>query len=131
MSVGVLLVTHDGLGETLLDTARYVLGDLPRGVQALPVDSDRVSESLDAEARASVEALNEGAGVIVLTDLIGATPGNVCRRLSDLPQVAVVYGVNLPMLVKTLNYRHLTLEELVAKALQGGRDGILSQADSN
>lgn len=125
MSTGILLITHDGIGADLLDTARYMLGELPAPAQALAVDSDADTDRLDDRARALSERLNSGTGVLVLTDLVGSTPANVAYRLSFAGGIRVVTGVNLPMLVKSLNYAHLPVNELAAKAAEGGRSGIV------
>lgn len=126
MSAGLLLITHDGLGAALLQTAAYMLGAPAERAEALAVDSDRAAQELDAEARTLAARLDGGEGVLVLTDLVGATPGNVAARLAGREGVQVVCGLNLPMLVKSLNYRHLPLDELAQKAVQGGREGILA-----
>lgn len=125
MSTAILLITHDGLGADLLDTVRHVLGELPAGVAAMPVDSDTDTSELDRQAGDMVQRLDEGDGVLVLTDLVGSTPANLADRLASDPRVRAVTGLNLPMLVKTLNYHHLPLEELAIKAIEGGSDGIL------
>lgn len=124
MNTGILLITHDGIGAALLDTVRYMLGELPAGAEALAVDSDADVAQLDGQARELAEKLDRGAGVIVLTDLVGSTPANVASRLAARPGVRVVTGVNLPMLVKVLNYARLPPDELARKAITGGREGI-------
>lgn len=125
MSTAILLITHDGIGASLMDTARYMLGALPGGVEALAVDSDADPADLDRQASTLVRRLDTGDGVLVLTDLVGSTPANIADRLAAADRVRAVAGLNLPMLVKTLNYGHLDLDALAAKAVQGGRDGIL------
>lgn len=126
MSTAILLITHDGIGAALLDTAGYMLGALPEGVEALAVDSDAATEELDREAGDMLRRLDRGDGVLILTDLVGSTPANLADRLAAGSRVQVVAGLNLPMLVKVINYGHLPPDELAAKALEGGRDGILS-----
>lgn len=126
MSAGLLLITHDGLGAALLQTAAYMLGAPAERAEALAVDSDRGLQVLDADARALAARLDAGGGVLVLTDLVGATPGNVAAALAGQHRVRVVAGVNLPMLVKSLNYRHLPLDELAQKAVEGGREGVMA-----
>ncbi len=124
MNTGILLITHAGIGAGLLDTARYMLGELPAGAEALAVDSDADMARLDGQARELADRLDGGAGVIVLTDLVGSTPANVATRLAGRAGIRVVTGVNLPMLVKVLNYAHLPPDELARKAVAGGREGI-------
>ena len=130
MSTGILLITHDGIGAGLLDTARYMLGELPAPAEALAVDSDADTGELYRQAAAMVERLDLGQGVLVLTDLIGSTPANVADRLAEAGRVVIVTGVNLPMLAKVLNYARLPVDELSAKAVEGGRAGILCTAET-
>ncbi|MDX9739743.1 MAG: PTS fructose transporter subunit IIA [Gammaproteobacteria bacterium] len=129
MSVGLCLVTHDRIGESMLATARSMLGACPLPAATVAVtsacDSSR-AEGILREAREVVRRLDEGDGVIVLTDMYGSTPANIAAALGDLQghDVAVIAGVNLPMLVRLLNYPGLSLGQLVEKALSGGREGI-------
>ncbi len=125
MSTSILLLTHDGIGAGLLNTVRYMLGELPAGVEAMAVDSDAATEDLERRANDLLHRLDGGDGVLILTDLVGSTPANLADRLATGPRVRAVAGLNLPMLVKALNYGHLPPAELAAKAVEGGRDGIL------
>ncbi len=125
MGVGVLLVTHEAMGAALVGAARHVLGRLP-----LPVDVVEVAASADPDntlrdAAAHARSLDEGAGVLVLTDLYGATPCNVAQRLPSLGITThCVSGLNLPMLLRVLNYPEQSLDELAQTAASGGRGGI-------
>jgi len=123
--VGALLITHDPLGHVLRSTADAILGHCPLPLEVLTVPLDSDPEQTAAEARRLATALDKGAGVLVLTDLYGSTPGNIACRLLEWPQVRVVSGINLPMLLKVCNYYMLPLDELAAKAASGGRDGIM------
>jgi PTS system ascorbate-specific IIA component len=128
MSVGLLLITHNRIGAELLETATRMLGRCPLPAIALPVtvqdDPDQISE----EARRCAERLDDGAGVLVLTDLYGSTPANIANALQAGPAVRVLSGVNLPMLVRVLNYADLALPALADKALSGGHDGVMQCA---
>jgi len=125
MTVGLLIITHGGVGEQLLQTATSVLGFCPLQTAHLAVSQKTDPECALREARELCENLNCGEGVLVLTDMYGSTPSNIANRLLDHPQVQVVAGINLPMLVRVLNYPSLNLYEMVNKALSGGHDGIL------
>ena len=121
--IGVLLITHGPLGEALLANAAHVLGGMQPNATAMNIaPSDRADVRL-AEARNVVKAIDDGSGVLVLTDLFGATPANIAGRLLDSAHVEGLTGVSLPMLVKALAYRHLPLAELTTKALEGGAQG--------
>ena len=125
MNVGLLIVAHDRLGQALMDTATGVLGHCP--LRAAVVSVPRDCDLAQTRERVDVEAgkLDSGDGVLVLTDIYGSTPGNVACTLLPRPQVRVVAGVSLPMLIRVFNYPDLALEELAAKAVSGGRDGVV------
>ncbi|PKM45937.1 MAG: PTS fructose transporter subunit IIA [Gammaproteobacteria bacterium HGW-Gammaproteobacteria-1] len=129
--VGILLVTHDPLGKVLLSTADAILGHCPLPVEVLTVPLDADPELTAAEARRMATKLDRGAGVLVLTDLYGSTPGNIACSLLEWEQVRVVSGLNLPMLLRVCNYHALDLEHLTEKAASGGRDAILVCAGRN
>jgi PTS system ascorbate-specific IIA component len=124
MNVGVLLITHDNIGTVLLRTAIEVLGVCPLSTSTVAAPSDCDPERVLAHARQAAEELDSGSGVLVLTDLYGATPSNVACRLHNSHELRVVSGLNLPMLIRVLNYPDLDLDELQQKAVSGGRDGI-------
>lgn len=125
MSVGVLIVTHERLGVALLESARQALGRYPLQTEVLGVGADCDPEALYTRANGLSAALDEGDGVLVLTDLYGSTPSNVAERLVGArPRLRLVAGLNLPMLIRVFNYPAMGLEGLVDKAVSGGRDGV-------
>ena len=129
MSVGLLLITHDGIGQALLEAARRMLGGrCPLAAAVLPVGLEADTEQLHDAARRQVRELDRGDGVLVLTDLYGSTPSNIAASLADREGVRVVAGLNLPMLVRVLNYAHEDLDSLAEKAVSGGSRGILQCA---
>lgn len=125
MNVGILLITHGNVGAVLLQSATEVLGVCPLSTTTLSAASGCDPEHVLESARAAARKLDSGDGVLVLTDMYGATPSNIACRLCDTHAVRVVSGLNLPMLIRVLNYPHLDLDELMHKAVTGGRDGIL------
>ena len=122
--VGLLIVTHDQIGNALLETASHMLGMCPLMVEVLSVPADCDPDAMVRRGRELVRELNSGEGVLILTDMYGSTPSNISARLADDQQVLVVSGVNLPMLVRIMNYPRLAVAELAIKAESGGRDGI-------
>lgn len=122
--VGLLLITHNEIGNALLDTATHMLGMCPLMVSSLPVLPDCDPEDMVRRSRELVRELDHGDGVLVLSDMYGSTPSNIAARLAAYGQVMVVCGVNLPMLVRVMNYPRLSLPDLADKAESGGRDGI-------
>lgn len=125
MSVGLLIVSHGKLGDYLLDTATQMLGVCPLDTQALPVSFDSDPDAVLETAAQVVGGLDDGSGVLILTDMYGSTPSNIVNRLQGRCRVRIVAGVNLPMLIRVLNYPRLSLDELADKALSGGRDGVV------
>lgn len=122
--IGVLIVAHGPLGDILIDSLTHVLGVKPEAVEALDVSSSADPAEVRAMIARRIEALDAGNGVLVLTDVFGATPSNcVCRALAS-GYTAGLTGVNLPMLLKIMTYRTLPLKELAAMAAVGGQEGI-------
>ena len=128
MSVGLLLITHNRLGDELLDTAKTMFQRIPLQVATLAVHKNDMPERVQMEAERMASELDQGDGVLLLSDMYGSTPSNIANRLTgsgrDGERRKVVYGINLPMLVRVLNYASLDLDELVAKAFSGGRYGV-------
>lgn len=123
--VGILLVTHNGLGDSLLDCVRHVLRTLPPHLRSLSVHEDDDPDTKEAEGHALIAALDEGDGVLLLTDMFGATPSNIARRLCRSDRVTGVAGVNLPMLLRVTCCCDRPLEEMARRALEGGRECIV------
>lgn len=124
MSVGLLVITHDGIGPALLGTTSLMLGGCPLEAKLLMASKDSDPDELKKQAEEFVDILDNGDGVLILTDLYGATPSNIAAGLGDRHEVRSVSGVNLSMLIRVLNYPGLALEELTEKAMSGGLDGI-------
>ncbi|MGA8048556.1 MAG: PTS fructose transporter subunit IIA [Burkholderiales bacterium] len=123
--IGILIISHGALGESLIRAASHVLGARPVAVRQLGVTVHDDPEVLLPLARDLVRELDEGGGVLVLADIYGATPGNIAMRLLDKGRVEGLSGVNLPMLVRALTYRNEPLATVVEKALSGGVEGVV------
>ena len=128
MSVGILLITHNNIGKVLLETALTNLHREDKPALAIPISFDCDPEQSTSDCRQVLEAANQGEGVLVLTDMYGATPSNIAHNLSDGSEVKVVAGLNLPMLMRVLNYADKGLDELVEKAISGGKEGVVGAA---
>ena len=121
--VGILLLTHGRLGEALIECASHVLGgQLPVELAVLSAGQDEPVDEVEAKARQLLATLNQGAGVLVLTDLLGATPARVATRLIEPGKVEALSGVSLPMLLRAINYRNRLLPALAKKALLAGTE---------
>jgi PTS system ascorbate-specific IIA component len=125
MTVSVLLMTHENIGEIILQTTRRVLGVCPLQTRSLGVTFDSDPDQVLEEARQMVRALDSGDGVLILTDMFGSTPSNLAHKLSEPGKVMVVTGLNLPMMIRIMNYPNLDLAQLVEVAVAGGKDGVL------
>ena len=125
MSVGLLLMTHSPIGSDLLKVATVIFGTCPSRAESLDIENDTPGELVLAKAERLIERLDEGDGVLVLTDVYGATPARLARTLlNSQRRLRVLAGVNLPMVVRALNYSGLDLDTVADKALAGGRDGV-------
>jgi mannose PTS system EIIA component len=126
MKVSVLLLTHSGVGPALLGAVRGVIGPLPLKTAAVEAGFHEEPEQVYIRATAVIRELDQGGGILILTDLYGATPSNVAARLVNLGCSARrVAGVNLPMLLRVMNYSEQNLDELVATATTGARNGVV------
>ncbi len=123
--IGILIIAHGSLGESLIQCASHVMGKRPHQLEYLAVSIQDDPPSLLITAQAMVTKLNDGHGVLVLSDIYGATPCNMVTKLVNQEGVAGVAGVNLPMLVRVLNYRQESLETCIDKAISGGREGVV------
>ena len=123
--IGVLIVAHGELGESLVAAVTHVLGARPPQFDVFALAANDDPLVLLPKAREAVAALDTGEGVAVLADLYGATPCNLALKLVDRGRVEVVAGVNLPMLVRTFTYRDRGLDTIVRKAVSGGCEGVL------
>ncbi|MDQ3057337.1 MAG: PTS fructose IIA subunit family protein [Pseudomonadota bacterium] len=126
MAVGILLITHTGVGAALLDVATKLLRQLPLKTEAFEVPFDSDIDALLPAASAALRRVDGGAGVLVLTDLYGASPSNLAAKLARLgTPVRRVSALNLPMLLRVMNYADLDLDELPAIAAAGARNGVI------
>jgi PTS system ascorbate-specific IIA component len=124
--VGVLLVTHNGLGDSLVDCVRHVMGSTPSNLKVLSVLASDDPQHKEAEGRALIGQLDSGKGVLILCDVFGATPSNIAQRLQVPGRVEGVAGVNLPMLLRVVVCsRDRPLAEMAQRALDGGRECIV------
>jgi PTS system mannose-specific IIA component len=125
-ATGLLLITHDTIGDAMVETASTILEMCPMALEIVSVSPGCSPEDVFDKACSALRRLDRGGGVLILTDMFGSTPSNVINHVSTCVQipVKVVAGLNLPMLLRVLNYPSLSLDELAAKAESGGKDGI-------
>ena len=125
MSVSLLIIAHAPLGKAILDVAIGTLGHNPINTSVLDIVRDTEPDITRIQAQRLAEELDEGDGVLVLTDIYGSTPSNIACSLLDKENVRIVTGLSLPMLFRVMNYANLDLIGLTEKAVSGGHDGIM------
>jgi len=123
--IGVLLITHGTLGESLIHCASHVLNKRPTRLKQLSITAQDDPFNLLPQARAIVKELDDGDGVLILTDMYGGSPANIGAKLIVPGRIEGVAGVNLPMLIRVLTYRDKPLQTIVTKAVSGGCDGVV------
>ncbi|MEC7677246.1 MAG: PTS mannose transporter subunit IIA [Pseudomonadota bacterium] len=123
MKVGILLVTHSDIGKQLLLTATSVFGKNPFQVELLSVDNYDQPNDVRELAEKYVKFLDNGAGVLVLTDIIGTTPSNIASSINH-KKIKIVAGLNLSMILNVFNYPEDSLDQLSIKAVEGGIQGV-------
>jgi PTS system ascorbate-specific IIA component len=123
--IGILIIAHGNLGSSFVQCASHILGgELPQ-LTHLRINAGDDPDVILSGALKLVSQLDSGSGVLVLSDICGATPCNIGTRLARHGRVECLAGVNLPMLVRALTYRHEPLAIASEKALAGGKEGVL------
>ena len=124
--IGILIVAHGALGESLIDCATHVMGARPPLLEQFGIDMHDDPSTLLPVMQKVVKDLDEGDGVLILSDIYGATPCNIVSKLVKQNSVEGIAGVNLPMLFRALTYRNGDLSKLAEKALSGGQEGVIN-----
>ena len=123
--VGLLVITHNNVGGALFDAAISVLGECPLPYEVLPISQNCDPEERYQKALTYIKKLNQADGVLVITDMYGSTPSNIATKLAQ-DNVTIITGINLPMLVRVMNYPTLSLEKLANKAVSAGQTGVIT-----
>ena len=124
--IGLLLITHGTFGESLVQNVCHVLNKRPPQIGQLGVAAQDDPLDVLPMAKALLREVDDGEGVLILTDILGATPSNLALKLLEPGRVEGVAGVNLPMLLRALTYRKNSMEALLQKAISGGHDGVIN-----
>lgn len=123
--VGILLLTHAPLGQAFLGAATHVFRACPERVEALDVRPDQDPAEVQLLAQAALKRLDDGSGVLVMTDVMGGTPCNCSAGIAASDKVEVIAGLSLPMLLRAITYRNDTLQVAAEMALAGGQAGAV------
>ena len=129
--IGILIVAHGTLGESLIHCASHVMGKRPLYLRQLGVTVHDDPDALLPQGRDLIRFLDQGQGVLVMTDIFGATPSNIASKLLAPNRVQGVSGVNMPMLIKALTYREQPMETLIQKTLAGAQEGVVRMTDES
>jgi PTS system mannose-specific IIA component len=129
--IGILIVSHGAFGEALIHSASHVLGKRPLYLRQLGITVHDEPETIQPLAEDLIRFLDQGDGVLILTDIYGATPSNIAARLLRPGRVEGIAGVNLPMLIRALTYREEPLAALVEKSVAGGAEGVIRMAHTS
>lgn len=125
MSVSLITISHGRTGEALLETATSILGTPSPRARHFPFAPSDDPDDLASGLAEAMGELDDGSGILVLADLYGASPCNLARREGSGRRVRIVTGMNLPMILRVLNYAGVDLETMARLAREGGRDGII------
>ena len=123
--VGILLLTHAPLGQAFISAATHVFRTRPERLDAVDVNADQDTGEVERLAKKAIAGLDDGSGVLVITDVMGDTPSNCTLGLCNVDNVAVIAGISLPMLLRAITYRQDTLDVVVEMALAGGQGGAV------
>ena len=123
--IGLLLVSHGAFGESLIKNVSHILGATPPMLMQLGVVPENKPNEIRDRAKEMLALLDQGNGVLVLADILGATPANVVASLLDPGRIEAVAGLNLPMLLRALTYRQIPMEMLLEKVVNGTRESIV------
>jgi mannose PTS system EIIA component len=123
--IGILIITHGTLGESLIHCASHVLNKRPPRLKQLGVTAQDDPTLLLPQARTLVRELDDSTGVLILSDMYGGTPSNLASKLVMPGKIEAVAGVSLPMVIRVLTYRDRDLQTIVTKAISGGCEGVI------
>lgn len=123
--IGVVIVAHGGLAREYLSAVEHVVGR-QEGIRAIAIEDDHNRAEKQAEIRAAADAVDTGEGVVVVTDMFGGSPSNLSLCACSQSDRRILYGANLPMLIKLAKSRHLSVDEATASALDAARKYINS-----
>ena len=124
--IGIFLITHGTFGESLIQNVCHVLNKRPQLIAQIGIAAQDDPQEILPIAKQLLEQVDGGEGVLVMTDILGATPSNIALKLLEPGRIEGIAGVSLPMLLRALTYRKNGMETLMEKATSGGRDGVIN-----
>jgi PTS system ascorbate-specific IIA component len=124
--IGILLITHGTFGESMIQNVCHVLNKRPPLIAQLGVAAQDDPLDVLPLARLLLKEVDGGKGVLIMTDIFGATPANLTLKLLEPRRIEGVAGLSLPMLLRALTYRDKGMEIMMQKAISGARDGVMN-----
>ncbi|TAG01652.1 MAG: PTS fructose transporter subunit IIA [Betaproteobacteria bacterium] len=122
--IGVLIIAHGNFGDSLIGCMTHVLGKRPESISSLQVAGTDSPRDLMPAAQRMIDALDDGEGVLIITDIFGATPSNLASKLLVPGRIEAVAGGNVPMLVRAMTYRTKGMDTLLKRVVAGGCEGV-------
>jgi len=129
---GILIVTHNNIGKEILKTAETIVGKCVATIRTVGIPGDLIAADLARYAdqiKSDIDILDQGQGVVILTDIFGATPSNLVHYFANHHNVKIVSGLNLPMLIRIINYDDQCLPEMALNAILGANKGITKEEE--
>lgn len=130
MSVAILLVTHNNIASSMMEIASSVVNDTPVNYAYVEIPMDAPVDDMATEIETRINQLDTSNGLLVITDMYGGTPSNIAKQFTTGENTRMISGLNLPMLIRTMNYRDLPLSELTEKIAAGGQQSIKLHEDT-
>lgn len=124
MSVALLLISHNKVATSLMDIAASIMNDPPTNYACVEIPMDAQVDSMAAQIDNNINQLDTSDGILILTDMYGGTPSNIAEKFATNENTRMISGMNLPMLIRAMNYRDLPLVELTEKIINGGQQSI-------
>jgi len=124
--VGILLVTHGDIGLALLRSSKQILGKEPDNIVCISINSNNDISSCKKIIQEKLIDLDNGEGVLIMSDMYGATPTNILKKIIYSNKYEVITGINLPMLMQALTSRNLSLNDLTKICLKYGKQNIFN-----
>ncbi|MDA7429251.1 PTS fructose transporter subunit IIA [Primorskyibacter aestuariivivens] len=121
--IGIVIVAHGGLAKEYLAAVEHVVGQQP-GIRAIAIEPEHVRADKQAEICEAADAVDQGGGVVIVTDMFGGSPSNLSLRACAPDNRRILYGANLPMLIKLAKSRQLSVADAVRRATEAGRKYI-------
>ena len=128
MSVALFFITHEGIASNLITIGEAIIQNTNNNLSYFEIPMDANNNIMIEGIEKKLEQLDIEEGVLFITDIYGSTPSNIAQKMADKHHADLISGVNLPMIIRLLNYRNETVESLIQKTLDGAKKGIQHNA---